>query len=496
MRASLHTPVALVALSVAAGAARAGAPVGETVEIACAPSRAEVAAALVGDDLWVTVDRGASWSRVASPLLGTEAGEEEDRAEVGLDAIEQRPAMPWAEPSEASRESLEASSSDGDAQSDRETEAEVHIAVGDRGEWAWAAAGFLCCGGPGPKVRMRVPVEEILGIHIDEEGAIWSVEGGWVVRRIPGAGGADGRWSVAGAARPVRGIGSTRVAVPTSQGVWIATRGERGENAARLHRIGPVSAVAPDPEGPGYYLVLKGRLARWSPDGPAEDLGSWVAGARRIAACSGGRVLALGAGEGWMERRGESWRASPWLAAAAGADGRPWLGTSRGPVPPGSRRPAHHPSLPGGLGLPDHLESLRAKREKSPGRPPCRRLPVDLLPRARLVAGQGRGIALEADLPSGLGGDRIRAGWYLGVDLTWRLSPLSPVDCAERVEAWHEETSDEEHRLADLWIEWRAATAADHEGGDLEALETFLETERIAELIRVTSGMDPRGEER
>jgi hypothetical protein len=83
------------------------------------------------------------------------------------------------------------------------------------------------------------------------------------------------------------------------------------------------------------------------------------------------------------------------------------------------------------------------------------------------------------------------------VDLSWTFGPVAPADCVPRFERWNELGQARRQRVTALHAAWTSAAGRAAAADDLSgAIETRLERDRLAELIRIASGVDPREEER
>ena len=127
---------------------------------------------------------------------------------------------------------------------------------------------------------------------------------------------------------------------------------------------------------------------------------------------------------------------------------------------------------------------------RSPGPPPCRRLPFDPLPLARLVVGWGRGELHGARLPGPEYLDRIRTWVYAGISLTWTFKPIETAACAASQARWHETLGDRRRKIGALAVAWeraaRAVATADEVGA---AVAARVELERVEAMIGSASGM-------
>ena len=137
-----------------------------------------------------------------------------------------------------------------------------------------------------------------------------------------------------------------------------------------------------------------------------------------------------------------------------------------------------------------------ARLAVSPGPPPCRRLPFDPLPVARLDIGWGRGAERGARLPGPEYSERFRTWAYAGLRLTWSFDPLTPAECAARLARWHETAAARRARIGALAVAWRRAAQRLATATDVDAAATArIELARIEALLESTSGVPLRAKE-
>jgi hypothetical protein len=210
-----------------------------------------------------------------------------------------------------------------------------------------------------------------------------------------------------------------------------------------------------------------------------------------------GELWILVPGQGWLRRQGEVFRRTEYSAVAVDADGRIWLGTQHGPLVPGLEPGPPVPAIAFTPGVAHLVAGAVRVLDQELGPPPCRRTPFDPLPRARLIVGSGRGSTREVGLPGPSEQAELRTWVYVEVELSWTFGPLAPTECVGRFERWSELGQERRQRVSVLHSAWSRAAGGAEVAGDLaEAVEARMERDRLAELIRIVSGVDPREEER
>lgn len=482
-------------------------PSGPVRALACAPTDQDAAAALVGDSLWVTGDGGRSWTRAAVLPASYDGGETEDAVidhggdDETPDVIPDFDAETFEEQHrvEAAEVDLRATHGGDGGPGD---EAVVALAVGDDGSFAALLGVRLFTGRPGRGVRERPAIPGALGVLIDARGGLWVAADQALLHFPPGAPASaePRRFPLACSGPPARGSSPDEVLVPLRDGVAAIAAREGREPRVEVVRVGPVAAVAAVADG-SWLAVARGRFARVRRDGWLEPLAHAPARVRRLLVARDLELWVLTADRNWSRGRPGSVRSVTALAVAVDAQGRTWIGTSHGPISPSLDQGPPPPGRP----LPQvspapFLAGAMRLSDEEPGRPPCRP-PINPAPTVRLVVGAGRGSTRSRELPGPVGfagpGEeaRIKTWFYAGIRLGWTFGPVAPTECLARLEAATELRDERRRRVAGLVDAWRRSAAYEAGARDVpEVIAARLERDRLAELIRITSGIDPREE--
>lgn len=493
MRTGTATAAAL-AFVLSAPSTRAQQPAGPFEALACAPGNADVAAVLAGGLVHVTRDGGATWT---SAFIGFSGLDGEDEGEPGTADPE------WLEsPVEEERENhedepeekVEAEWLDGPAgerTAEREPSARPLLAVADDGRWAVLRGETLAIGGAGNRREIGLPAGA-RGLRFDGAGDLWIAAEGRLVRVDP-----DGAaWEVPARANgaPIRGPGGG-VLVPAMDGLLLAG-GSRDDLAVMTLVRLPVAAVralAWNPARPSAALVAsRGRLVRVTlAGGVAAGAGSAFADADRLAADAGGGLLLRREDGSWYRRGRTGWRRIDAVDIDIDAAGRPWLAADRGISTPVAGRPAVTGSPPpfAAAGFLEPVDEI--------GPPPCEPVVAFPVPRVDLFFGIGHGSTRTATEPEDTDHLGRRARIEGGLRLTGDFGAGAGADCLPRREAWARQQDQRRRRLATL-TRARALAAAELAGKPALSRAAWLrlESERLAELIRLMTGTPPESEER
>ncbi len=468
-----------VALAAAASPPSAAAgPVGPTRAVACAPGDAETAIAVVGRALWVTRNGGRSWSRVLTVSTAADGGSSAGKTAFAFEGPD-RALIPAAEELEVEEESAGSAPgartfpSPGEAGQEA---SEPLPAVDDEGSWALARGDEVIIGGPGPGVRRRIFAERPRGLLFDREGGLWLVERDRV--RLLESGGSRREWTVFSRGAPVRGPGG-EIAVPSGKGLWIA---DPATLEVELRRFGPAEAVAPAGEKGVWIAARRRGLVRVLASGSAVPIGRVPAGTIRLVAGREGRLRARDRRRVWWEKTGSGWRRALDRAYAVDGSGRWWFGTESGPRGPAS------PKAAASLRPAPAIGAGAVRWELDPGLPPCRRSPLDPLPRLRLDAGFGKGSVRWRSLPEEEEEAGLRSWAYVSIRLSWNLDPIPPADCARENRRFADAVLARRGRAGRIERALGRALGRCREANDAaEIAEWTLETRRLAETLRILS---------
>jgi hypothetical protein len=443
-------------------AAALGRPRGRVEALACAPSNPDVAAAIVGGVVWVTRDGGVTWrsARRLDPLFAPTPEETADAA--------------------ATEDVAEAP-----AEADASATKELVLAVGDRGEWAAAAAGrWVAEFGGGITVHAERGLA-VSGLAFDAGARLWIaagdrlvvVEDGRAVQVVVNAG--------SGAPAPLGGSGS--VLVPGALGIAEIAVGAGGDVATRI--AGPVAeAVGVDAIDGAVYAVRHGAISRVGDGGKTAFVARAPVHASRLV-ISGGAFWVLADGRWHTSATSGGPRPIPARAIAADARGRLWLGADQGPIAPQEPSSAV-PAIAASRAPEVTIEFAR----RPP--PPCPRPAAALLPDLALSFGFGLGEVASSTIDAAADTAGTRSWLAAGLTVTWALAPAVDGSCAARRERYAEDECDRLARHVELRAELARAIAAKAAARTIEdALSAANAVDAIVAQIAVTGGRAPNDKE-
>jgi hypothetical protein len=470
-------------------------PSGVTRQIVCAPTNPEVAAALVDQHLWITMDDGVTWRVVAELFRRV--------------------------PSEPVEESFEFDESDSEddftvASDDEEEEAPfVHteqppnlpafdssIAVGDNGQFAFTQRDRIVIGTGESSLRNTINLADGRKVVFDSHGNLWAITQNELLhfedpvhRTRPSK-----TWRLGNACDIIHGAVAGELYAFDQRGiVRIAT--DKMESGP-LDRIGVagVEAIASTRGGAGpvLYFVAHGELRRRRGDGDTETVGKAPADLTGLAVGESGEIRFNTEHLGWLEKRGVSFRPSQKTAVAVDAAGRFWFGDEDGPGAP-RKEASVVESADVAIAFSAVGETVVRILAASPWglpRPPrCRRYHMSPFPGVVLEMRYGtaklihRGIEVIDDR------GQLKVGVFIGVKLGWKWGPVTPFSCFERVERYHRDVIAKGQRTAShVSALERAAAGKARTFGLSEIIAGRMNRERLLEMIRVTSGFSIKKE--
>lgn len=469
------------------GEARAAAPTGRTTEVACAPSRAQVVAAIVDGWVWTTLDGGEIWKRLArvDDLTEEDTGDDDSWG----DFLPEEGVIPGREEgdlfhgfeSDAFLPEVDLREDGGGAA------ARTSLAVGDDGRWSVVGGGVLVTGGPGPGVERVVILEDPSSALFGPDGRIWVVASDRL--HVVEGGVITGSWAVHGTGVIARGSGSGQILIPCRDGLRVMDT-RHGADETAFFPLGGVEATSAIRGSEGWIAAVRGKLITSGKGGQMKTSPGFPFTVRRLVIDGGGGILAEDGAGTWWSRSGAATRPATILGADVDALGRLWSGTSTGPLAPVSG-----PSGPVDMALErmgPMMDDVAGRMDDFPAQPPCPVLPLNPLPAMRVIAGFGRGDGVGYGFPAPARTDWARTWLYVGVKLIWDLDPVSPTACVAAREQWARTRTEAGERVGRLWIEWRKATARREVADD--PLQSFIaanEAEKAAQLLRILSESDP-----
>lgn len=424
-------PAALVPLAPAAAAADAFS--GPVEALACAPSDPDAAGLISAGVVWITRDGGATWRASGSAAWLSDPSDGSDPSDTSdLSDLSDAPDL-----------------------SDLPTPPlHLHLAIGDRGEWAAARGGrWIADSGAGAR-RFEEPSCPIAGMAFDASSLLWVACGDRVTALSPGK--APRTAVIAGAGGPVAPA-SGGVVVPGRVGTFALAADAGGAISAR--RIGrPAKAAAVGSDSGALFTSSPGGVFRRSA-GVDRALPGAPPNATRLLAGARGLLWARSA-EGWLAGAADSpFRRIAARAVAVDALGRAWLGTDAGPLPPRA-------GVPAGRARPEGAAGARAFAARAP--PPCSPDAAALLPAVKLWVTLARGSRASEALPPVAKAIDREASVAAGLLLTWALAPAADAACAARGELFYEREArrlerftEQRDRLAAAAAEAAAATTVE-----------------------------------
>ena len=469
--------------------ARGDGPVGRVQALACAPSNELVAAVLISWRVWITVDGGESWSTPArlQDDEGIDLESQEAQETVGAESSIVPEGLSGGVFSEEQEQEGFFPERDWNDVGLDVPEKNISLTVNDSGAWAVLMGEDLVTGSKSSGSGRSRKIEEAIGALFDGAGDLWVVARDKLLR-IRGGTSRVYR-TIAGARMPGRGVHPVQIIVPGKEGLWVIETGG-DEPSMELIAIGSVDAAGALVGEAGWYAAARGRIWQVRADGKVTVRGTVPGRVDRLLVDREHVMRTAGANGAWRQNG----RPMSALAVAVDTEGKVWLGTATGPVAPGTT-PSMAREVTTHASIYPHLGGVRVELASSPGPPPCRRFAFNPLPQARLIARMGRSDGRGVDLPENSNEEKTRTWAYMGVRLTWKFEPLSLPSCIMRVQRWHETVDAGVSRLAELWTAWRRAAAVmpdeNDPGGSVAAA---MEKERLAELIRIASGIYPKEE--
>jgi len=483
--------LAILAFLFGGAATLAQEPAGPVRAVACAPTDPDTGAVLSGGAIHLTRDGGATWSRI---LLGEVFSfDETDQAAETVDLEPDWENAAWYDEEQYHE----------DVDSEREDDAEeeaadedpaasgVLLAAADDGRFAALRGRALILGGPRAGALREIDLPSgVRGMRFDAGGDLWIAAEDRIVRVDPRGGTREIRAAVAGA--PARGPGGG-VLVPTMDAVLLAGGADADADASPVEIASlPVAgerAVAWDPNSPSLLLLAaRGRLVRLSlADGRAGDAGRILAAVDRLLPDGDGGISARRDDGVWYRGGIAGWRRTDARDIDVDARGRRWIASDLGIGAPGGDRPIPRPREPERRPLAVPLEPV-----DEVGPPPCEPVLLFPVPRVGLFLGIGHRSRRTTVLPDESEQLTRRAGVRAGLSLTGDFGPPRRSACLPRFEDWAKRQELRRRGLAAL--SRSHALAAGGLAGASSLAETArlqLETERLAELIRLMTGHAP-----
>jgi hypothetical protein len=494
---------------------KAATPRGSVQEIACALTDHNVAAALIDNAVWITLDGGISWKQTArfaqaDRFTGMEP-EPKNPLEASDSSLTIRPYQrrpDWQIPGEDP--DIEISGIFPDP-------THRYLAVGDNGTWALALGESLIIGDPLAGVRRRIKLADIRGLLIDRKGGLWvTVENG-VIFFAKAADSFKGKkqFNVPGAGEPVRSTHTDEVLVPGRAGLWaISLNGNGKETLNGPFPLSAIDAIAVLPGRNLLYAVSLRRLKRLSfvpADDPTcrelsnrprclvqvQDIGPLPAPVRRLQVDRTGRIHIFTGRSGWFEKSGSSWRPLRVRALAVDAIGRLWSGTDHGPIAPSPKTPATTDAAPHGPRFATLLRAAISDVYRWPGAPRCRKMHLRPLPALRGFVSVGRRASLYREMAIPPAGDHHQTQFHIGVQFSWRFDPLTQWRCIPHRVRFHALKQQRIQEIEALWkLLQRTPKQREPATNVLQAAVHHLDRQQLQELLHIKSGTFPNEEEK
>jgi hypothetical protein len=486
---------------------KAATPRGSVQEIACAPTDHDVAAALIENAVWITLDGGMSWKqagRFSHP--NRFAAMEQEQSKPLVNSESSFPNRPherhpdWEIPDEDTDSETAVLSADATSR---------YLAVGDDGSWALSLHGILTIGDPTAGVMRRIKLAGIRGLLIDRKDGLWvTVENGvlFFAKATTDLRGRK-RFNLPGAGVPVRSTSAEELLIPGRAGLWlVSSNNKREETLVGPFPLSTIDAIGVLPGSSLLYAVSLRRLKKFSfipSDDPncrglsyrdrclvqVQDICSTPAPVRRLQVDRNGRIYIFTGRSGWFERSDNSWRPLRVRALAIDASGRLWSGTNHGPSAPSPEIETATDQAPHMPPFGNLLIAATASIFRWPGTPRCRELPLHPLPAIRGFFRVGRRASLHREMANHPLGVHHHTQFHIGVQFTWRFDPLPYWRCIPHQVRFH---ALKHRRIQEIEALWRALQRASQQRESVtnvfQAAVHHLDRQQLKELLYIKSG--------
>ena len=439
MKLSLHIAflgamIATLHVGVAAAAA-----LGTVSDVACAPTRSDVAAALADTAVHVTRDGGKNWSRVPMPHVDAEDESLQTADAVDADALlsDEPEQTTDGENEEVAVDTTEAAVS---------SETGVRIAVDDNGNVA-KCVGYSVVISGGQGIRHLRFKNTIVDAAFDATGRliVLSEEGVWCVSSVSGGFRLLYFVPLRASRALLRGLrGSVRVL--TRDGIYAIDENRR---AMRLVAVSAavVGAVRfDDTETESWLVAANGELVAISVDGGRQALGIFASAVTRISVGAHGAIRLYDVREGWRELRAGRLCPISVTAVTADAAGRFWTADASGVQAPAQQQRSRVSGLVEST-RPDTADAAVRLQQMLPTPPRCRRYRAAVLPEAVAAFGYRRTAYWEVGETHATGeAQEISAG----ISLVWRAGDEDMDACLARHHRYQQERLRETRRAVEL----------------------------------------------
>ncbi len=377
----------------------------------------------------------------------------------------------------------------------------IGLAIADDGTWAAFIDDALYCGDVNG-IRTVAPISAI-GIVFNHLGVLWATTKDALISfRQPARTVRDQRkWPLREAGIPARSTDGKTLFVPSSQGLLTlayktASKEKNSLPSIEWWRLGAIDAIGAMVQTAGVIVANRGTIWRTSSKGNVDAIFP-VPPSRvvRVVIDRSERVIIRTENNGWLEKQGRSWHPLQVRDMAVDAHGRLWQGTHRGPSGPHTAKltPTHFDTS---MHVVDPIARILDRNFGFPGPPPCSRILFTPLPRTRLFFSWGRGSVqrIVGDQTIASAGGMVSV--YIGIQLTWSIDPIVHPPCHAQQSKWQQLKDQRLNQVTGLWRDWqhlcRSSTQVltPYERAVLETKKN-----RIAELIHIATGIDPRKEE-
>jgi hypothetical protein len=366
----------------------------------------------------------------------------------------------------------------------------IMLAVNDSGNWVAAVEDLVTIGVPGRGITQRIRLASVQGVLFDTLGRLWITTGDALLifkvdsreyrrlflHRLPGA------------KAPVPGRNSREILISARAGLFKATF-EYSNDRPSIRLLHGMTVTACGATDSSVYVVSSGRIKEIRSETELRDRGMAPTQTQQLVVGRQDQIRIATRGNNWFAQRGG--RFSPLSVSAVTVDalGRFWVGTGRGPLAPGGADNRISIAPPDTVTLQPLLLGTLASLAWDVGRPPCRKMPFQLLPQVDITANWDQKVVQYRKLDPMDDRGRLRSHFSVFAKLTWALDPFVPKACAGRTRRWRGHRMQRLKHVRDLWFARHNAVSRKHGAVELKVIiDQTVATMRYEALIQSVSG--------